>query len=688
MNNKTIFCCDFETIVEENTESQNKTAVWSSALVELNTEDVKIFNNITETLNYITGLKKDVLLYYHNLKFDGSFYINYLLKNNYKQAFVITDENTGAGYFKEEKEMLNNEFIYSISDKGQFYSLTLKVHNKIIDIRDSLKLLPFSLSDCGKAFKTKHRKTEMDYKSVKSLSECTEKDIEYIKNDVLVLKECVEFMYEKGHTKLTIGSCCKSEYLKIIKENKLNNLIDDKYGTPNNKEVLFPDLTKIKIRNKNENFDEWVRKSYRGGWCYVVKGKENKKFGKGTTADVNSLYPSMMSGESGNKYPVGKPFYYSIENGELVPNEMLQNKDKYYYFIHFTCRFKIKEGYLPFVQIKNNLMYDGTECLETSDIWDSRTKTYNPYFVDFDGKTKLATVNLTMTETDWELFKEHYNITNLKIHDVTYFHAETGIFDEYINRYRKIKEESTGAMRTLAKLFLNNLYGKLATSSDSSFKVAYIKEDESLGFYVVEEHKKDTWFIPCGSAITSYARNFTIRAAQKNYYGKDKRGFIYADTDSIHCDLEPDEFTGIRVHNTKFCCWKLETHWTESIFVRQKTYIEKVDKENLTENEIGIYTGEKVKNEKGYYYNVKCAGMPEKSKEIFIKSIENSLTEEQEEKYEIFLFKKDKNGNYNRAEKRYKDITDFKVGLELPCKLRPKQVDGGVLLVETSYKMR
>lgn len=84
-------------------------------------------------------------------------------------------------------------------------------------------------------------------------------------------------------------------------------------------------------------------------------------------------------------------------------------------------------------------------------------------------------------------------------------------------------------MRTLAKLFLNNLYGKLATSSDSSFKVAYIKEDGSLGFYVVEEHKKDTWFIPCGSCNYKLCKEFYNRAAQKNYYGKDKRGFIYAD---------------------------------------------------------------------------------------------------------------------------------------------------------------
>lgn len=49
-----------------------------------------------------------------------------------------------------------------------------------------------------------------------------------------------------------------------------------------------------------------------------------------------------------------------------------------------------------------------------------------------------------------------------------------------------------------------------------------------------------------------------------------------------------------------------------------------------------------------------------KSKEIFIKSIENELTEEQEEMYELFLFKKDKNGNYNRTEKDTKILQTLK----------------------------
>ena len=40
---------------------------------------------------------------------------------------------------------------------------------------------------------------------------------------------------------------------------------------------------------------------------------------------------------------------------------------------------------------------------------------------------------------------------------------------------------STGAVRELAKLFLNNLYGKLASNTSSSFKYAYVKEDKTLG---------------------------------------------------------------------------------------------------------------------------------------------------------------------------------------------------------------
>ena len=102
-----------------------------------------------------------------------------------------------------------------------------------------------------------------------------------------------------------------------------------------------------------------------------------------------------------------------------------------------------------------------------------------------------------------------------------------------------MKEESKGEMRELAKLFLNNRYGTMTSSTDSSFKLTYMKYDKTIGF------------LPVGSAITSYARNFIIIDEQNNYHGEDKRGFIYADTDSIHSELSPDEITDISVHPKK-----------------------------------------------------------------------------------------------------------------------------------------
>ena len=234
----------------------------------------------------------------------------------------------------------------------------------------------------------------------------------------------------------------------------------------------------------------------------------------------------------------------------------------------------------------------------------------------------------------------------------------------YINKYKKIKLESIGARRESAKLFLNNLYGKMASNTDSSFKVAFVKEDGSLGFYYVYANDKKAGFIAVGSAITSYARDFTIRTAQKNYYGKNKRGFIYADTDSIHCDLKPEEIKGVKVHDKDFCCWKLESNWDEAIFTRQKTYIEHVTAENLKQIEQP-------------YYNIKCAGMPQKCKDLFIKSlvedydnIEHFTDEERS-----FIMKK-------------RTLKDFKIGLKIPGKLMPKRIPGGVLLVETTYEMR
>ena len=189
-------------------------------------------------------------------------------------------------------------------------------------------------------------------------------------------------------------------------------------------------------------------------------------------------------------------------------------------------------------------------------------------------------------------------------------------------------------------------------------------------------------YIPVGSAITSYARNFTIRAAQKNYHGVNERGFIYADTDSIHCDLEASEIEGIKVDDNAFCCWKLESYWDEAIFTRQKTYIEHVTHED------GVPVEQLVDSEgkpRKPYNNIKCAGMPSKCKDLFELSLQGTASKEDKNYTEeelAFLFDKE------TGEPIKRELTHFKVGLRIPGKLRPMRIRGGVLLVDTPYEMR
>lgn len=654
------FMGDFETTVYK---GQVNTEVWASALVELFSDKVTILHSIAETFDYLVSLNCNVVVYYHNLKFDGAFWLSYLLVDKkFTQAYdKIGDKETDVKW-KQQFKMFNNTFKYSISDRGMWYSIIVKVKNHFIEIRDSLKLLPFSVKRIGESFGTKHKKLDMEYTGFRYAGcEITKEEQEYIANDVLVVKEALEIMFKQGHNKLTIGSCCLEEYKKICRSS-LEIQLD--YAE------MFPNLYDFKIdkqEHKYDNAGDWLRKSYRGGWCYLVKGKENKIKTNGTTADVNSLYPSMMSSKSGNKYPIGLPKFWT---GNFIPDQAL--KENMYYFVRIKTRFYIKDNYLPFIQIKGDLKYKGTESLETSDVYNHENGDYFPYYIDKDGNIQQAKVELTLTMTDYQLIKEHYELVDFEILDGCYFYSMIGIFDEYINKYAKIKKESKGALRELAKLFLNNLYGKMASSTDSSFKIAYVKDDKSIGFMQVVENEKKPGYIAIGSAITSYSRNFTIRAAQKNYYGAEKRGFIYADTDSIHCDLLPQEIKGIEVDDKEFCCWKLESCWDKAIFTRQKTYIEHVTHENLIPLE-----------ESKQYNNIKCAGMPKKCKDLFEISMQGTadVNENWSDEEKEFLFDKD-----NKPIVR--DYSDFKVGLKVPDKLRPIRIRGGVLLVNTTYEMR
>ena len=680
----TYYVADFETTVYE---GQTRTDVWAAAIVELFTDEVFVFNNAPDFFHYIETLNKNVVVYFHNLKFDGAFILQYYLGDRkFEQAFSIDEESQENTEKIPKLRMRSNSISYSISGRGMWYTITVKVGQYYIEFRDSLKLLPFSVKAIGDGFKTEHRKSSIEYTGFrKPYGEITDEEVHYIENDVLVVKEALEIMHKQHHNEVTIGSCCMDEFRTI-----------QYLETEEEFRSVFPDLTEIKIDKEqfgSDTAEEYIRKSYRGGWCYLVPEKAGKVIKNGFTLDVNSLYPSMMHSMSGNIYPKGTPTFWT---GDIPEIAQLPGK---YFFVRIRTGFDIKPGRLPCIQIKGKpFFYSPVKWLTTSDIPvrdenGKLTGKYSSVYIDLDGKTKQAVVDLTLTMTDYRLILDQYDLHDFEILDGCYFDTFTiedriyhiygtdiertakkeATFDRYIDKYKRIKMESTGAIRTISKLFLNSLYGKMATSNDSSFKVARIGEDGSLEFATVHKNEKEVYYVPIGSAITSYARNFTIRAAQKNYHGGYRDGFIYADTDSIHCSGNPNDVKGVELHDTDFCKWKLESTWDEALYVRQKTYAEHI-LHSCNDQTWGEW-------------DIKCAGMPQRCKDLLEASLHEKCVEMLQDP-EIRAIVLDELG----PEKTEwldtpRTIKDFKVGLRVPGKLIPKQIPGGVLLTEIPFEI-
>lgn len=498
------------------------------------------------------------IYYFHNLKFDGEFIIHWLLNHG----------------FKHSKKPQEKEFSTLISRMGQFYSIEIvykrrkKGVNKVI-IYDSLKKLPFSVANIAKAFHLEMSKLEIDYNEYRAIGhEFTQEEIEYIHNDVCIVAQALAVQLDQGLTKMTNGADALNYFKELIGKKKYRQ--------------LFPVL--------DLEMDSSIRLAYRGGWTYCNPRIADKDLGEGLVYDMNSMYPSMMVHR---QLPYGRPEYFTgkYQEDELYP----------LYIQKIECRFKIKPNHLPTIQLKKNLMFAMNEYIEDS----------------------KEVVQMVLTNVDLKLFLEHYDIIGgIEYIDGYKFKACQGVFDQYIDYWMNIKMTSEGAIKQLAKLMLNSLYGKFATRPDVTGKVPYL-ENGIVRYELGEPETREPEYTPLGVFITAWARDKIIRTAQSVY---DR--FCYADTDSIH--ITGTDIPNIEVDDKKLNYWKLESHFTRARFIRQKTYIEEIDGK----------------------LNVKCAGMPDSLKEL--------VTWE-----------------------------NFHVGFEKTNgRLMPKHVQGGIVLVESPYKLR
>lgn len=507
----------------------------------------------------------------------------FLVDRLFHLGYRWTSDRPGAG-----------EFSTLVSSKGKFYQLEVGFYSGVrIKIRDSLKLFPMSVKKIAKAYDLPEGKGELDYSAKREVGhQITDEEADYIRRDVQIVAQALVNNLEQGLDKMTIGSNAFGFFKRQMGKRLYQK--------------LFPVLP--------EEVDAAIRCSYRGGFTYVEPKWAGVDVWGGISVDYNSMYPSMLISKP---YPVGEPvmFYGRYEDDPSHP----------LYVQTLVCSFKLREEGIPMIQLRNSGFYGQHEYVR---------ETVEP-------------ATITLTSPDLELFFGNYEVDVQEWLGGFKFACMPGkeLFGPYVDYWGAIKQKSVGPMRQLAKLMLNNIYGKFATNPDVTQKVPHMGADGVVKWELGAPETRDAVYIPVGSFCTAWARHTLITAIHRN---RDR--FVYCDTDSMHLAGTEDP-AGIRLHDTDFCAWKVEGSFTHARHLRAKCYIWDLN------GHIGVT----------------CAGMPDNVKRMCnFGNFRFGLT------------------NINPVTGNPCPGAACVLGVVCPGlgKLLPKAVPGGVVLVPSRYELK
>lgn len=561
------YVADFETTTKNYYDKYGTTKVWLYAICDENGNIVNQGKSIEEFIVWCKSNNK-ANIYFHNLKFDGSFILNYLLRN-------------GFHYVEKLRYKDSKGFSTLIGQEGQYYQITVNFAScKQVKFFDSLKIIPLKVAQIAKAFNLPIQKLSIDY----SKYDITQRTLNYVYNDVKIVAKGLKFFKDMNLDRMTIGSIAYNLFLK---------------ETPV-AEKIFPVLDRDFLK-------KW-RDAYRGGRTQVNPKYANKKLFNVKRFDINSMYPYTMSRKPmpyGNPIKLAKQGTFKFELYEV------------------DIWFKLKDGHLPTL-LKNASMFNSG---------------HDSYYYETDNIETILISNI-----DLELVYRHYDIKYIEFKEMWGFKTVDFIFRPFIDKYYELKNNSTGGLKLLFKLIINNLYGKYGSKCEGKTKIPKL-EDNILAFTDSEMQEMRLYYLPVAIAITSHCHMMIDDAIMATGYDN----FVYCDTDSVHTigDL-PKEM----IDNKEIGKFKFEGTEIMAKYVRQKCYVYR---------EL---------NKKSHLYetHITCAGMTDGIKEYLVDQY----------KYNVFNI--------------------FDVGLtvdenshnikEEQLKLRPMQVCGGTILTPTTFSLK
>lgn len=300
------FTADFETTGETNLEKDGCVRVWLWSLVNCNTREEWCGTTIESFIDELKAQKCDYV-FFHNLRFDGSFLLNWLVDNGW---------------------IYGTHYTCIIDKLNVWYEILLNL-GFACRIWDSAKKYPgCSVQDVAELYGIKGKEEKPNFDIYRPIDyQPTEEEIEYCLQDSRIIAYAIKEDWDNGYKGMTLSS----DAFKEVKES-----IGGYMGWRKH----MPKLTK--------EMDKFCRKSYKGGWVYCNPKYQGKVIEDVNVYDVNSLYPYVMETKP---LPIGKPFPGPPNKGEL-------------YIVKFTTEFSLKPKHFPTIQVKHSMHYSETEYIK------------------------------------------------------------------------------------------------------------------------------------------------------------------------------------------------------------------------------------------------------------------------------------------------------------------------------------
>lgn len=496
---------------------------------------------------------------FHNLKFDGSYIIPWLMNNKY----TVSEGKPQPG-----------EFSVLVDSRNNWYNITVQcTKRRKITIWCSQKLFPTALRYLPEIYGTPTQKIAEDqdfYTKPRPEGYVPdERDMQYFENDLQVPAETLNKHIELYGLRFKKTQASQSYH---------------------NFEQEFP-AWRWRFNALTDDVDKAVRPAYWGGIAYVPPHKAGKDHYGVNVMDITSSYPHKASK---CKLPYGLPLY---EFGEGKHPDMSK-----FWVAEILAEFELKdENHLPCIPAK---------AIIEGGIMEDKESDHDKWLVESDG-----IVRMTVSSIDYMTIQKSYKFKVVRwlwsIHWAWKIQPEVARFvdtrfDQRV-KYKALAKVETDpqkkreykTMDNRAKIDINSFYGKFGEEVIKEGKTPHLEYEEDLDEEVVvwktdrvdiatEYNRK---FLPVAIAITAWGRQQLVEMA--NLLGEH---FLYCDTDSVHYLKEGGQEKidnavkngTIDISRNTLGAWDFEGSFIRGRFLRAKCYMEECEKKGLLATVAGL----------------------------------------------------------------------------------------------------